>query len=77
MPAVIRDKFLSETLFRKLARARDLPKAWVTGYHTPRPHSAPATRPPRALPGICPAQSPDFLHAIKVQRGASAAELLR
>lgn len=36
----MRDEILNETLFRYLARVRDLIAAWVTDYNTARPHSA-------------------------------------
>ncbi len=36
----MRDEFLSETLFRNLAHARDLIATWVADDNTARPHSA-------------------------------------
>ena len=36
----MRNEFLSETMFRNLAHARDLIAARVTDYNTERPHSA-------------------------------------
>ena len=42
----MRDEFLNETLFRNLARAREMTAAWVTDYNTARPHSALGYQPP-------------------------------
>jgi putative transposase len=36
----MQSEFLNETLFRKLAHARELISSWVTDCNTERPHSA-------------------------------------